>query len=83
MQEGEKIEILFEKFKNGTCTDEEIKTLQAYLKRDDLVINFEQMMDKFGLTVQLLDALKAPAPGPVSKGSRRSFEKIVAGIRYR
>ena len=80
MQEGEKIEILFEKFKNGTCTEEEIKTLQAYLKRDDLVINFEQMMDKFGLTVQLLDALKTPASGLVSKGSRESFKKIVAGI---
>ena len=80
MQEGEKIEILFEKFKNGTCTEEEIKTLQAYLKRDDLVINFEQMMDKFGLTVQLLAALKTPGQGPVGKGSRESFKKIVAGI---
>lgn len=79
MKEITDIEELFKKYSDGNCTENEIKILQEYLKRDDLLINFEQMMNKYGLAIQLLDALKTPNESE-NKESKKSFEKIRSSI---
>lgn len=76
MKEGKELENLFRKFKQNDCSKEDIEVLQQYLKRDDLALNFDQIMRKYDLTLDLMGRLEEILNLPIEEESKISFQLV-------
>ena len=77
MSDREEIDLIFEKFLEGTCTREEFEVLKEYLKKPEAETSLKKLMDEDGELIQHYDTLTKDG---ANKESRLLFDKILQAV---